>query len=953
MIKQKFRQTAGGVINREKSISFTFNNKRLYGYDGDTLASALLANGIHLVSRSFKTHRARGIMSAGTEEAGAIVQISKNTPKSQPNMRATEVLIYDGLAAQSVNAWPSVKFDIASINKLFSKYLFAGFYYKTFMWPKSFWKLLYEPMIRQMGGLGKCDIINDDREYERNNDFFDLVIIGAGKAGLEYAEQFLRTHKTKDHSIFDKQSTNDTTLKILLVDENPLLYLNKERIQKLGKEINVLTHTTVFGYYDNNYLCAVEHVNSSKIDQRIWHITAKQVVLATGAIERPFVFKNNDLPGIMLANSVQTYISRFGVRCGKDAVVFTNNDSAYQVAFDMKAAGINVKAIIDIRKTSPFEGRTDIPIFTQSVILEAQGKNHIKSVTVSQIKSDEQSVYRVKQIISCDLLAVSSGWTPSVHLHSQAGGKLSFDDDKACFVPTTTEQNNVSIGACNGDFSFDISSISKKWEIENGIGKSSYVDFLEDVSALDIRIAAKEGMSSVELLKRYTTVGMGVDQGKTSNVNAIGILANALDKPIDLVGTTRFRAPYTCVNFGALAGKELGDLLDPVRTTPIHDWHVDHGAVFEDVGQWKRPWYFPRTHESMQETLNRECLAVRTSVGMMDASTLGKIDIQGKDSGKFLDLIYTNMFSSLKVGSVKYGLMCHEDGMIFDDGVTAKIAENHYYMTTTTGGAANVLDWMEYWLQTEYPDWEVYLTSITEQYCAIAVSGPHVKKVMKHVFPEESFSNESFTFMTSKDILLNGINIRVLRISFTGELAFELHVPSYHGKEIWEQVYQAGKPYAITPYGTETMHILRAEKGFIIAGQETDGSVTPLDLDMNWIVSKKKDFLGKRSFLRKDTSRKNRKKLVGIITKDPKVVLPEGAQLVKDPHGSIPVNMEGHVTSSYYSATLKRSIALALINGGLENKGKTLYAPIEGSIIPVEVTSPVFYDPKGDRQHAE
>jgi sarcosine oxidase, subunit alpha len=978
-----------------KIIKFIFNGKEYSGFEGDTLASALLANGKYLVSRSFKLHRPRGIMSAGTEEASAIVQIHKGTHFSRPNIRATELYIYNGLIADSVNAWPSVEFDFKAINGFFSKLLVAGFYYKTFMWPKAFWKAIYEPMIRKMGGLGSCDLYEDPLKYERVDFHCDLLIVGSGPSGLSAAKEAIK--KQQKIVLVDENLNMGSSLlrETVLIEGKSAYDWGQEILKELAGNslVTLLTHTTLFGYYDHNYLCALQtkrvgFPTSETVTQAIWHFHAKSVILATGAHERPLVFKNNDLPGIMTASAVRSYLVQYSVLCGKTSVFFTNNDSVYQTAFDLKDKGVAVTAIVDVRADTHDNElllkakELGIPVYLSSVVSKANGKKHINSVVIS--KFQENKVIKDGAFsMDCDLLAVSGGWNPAVHLFSQSGGKLTYRDDLSCFISKKATQSVISIGSCNGVFDIftcleqgtlagktetldqslfepnvqEKTAIFPLWTIPSGdksdIGKSNFVDFMEDVTALDVKLAAQEGFDSVELLKRYTTIGMGLDQGKTSNVNAIGLLSLALDKSIPDVGTTKFRPPYTCVPFGAIAGAEIGNLLDPIRTTAIHDWHVAQGALFEDVGQWKRAWYYPKPGEKMQDSLNRECLAVRTSVGMMDASTLGKIDIQGKDAAVFLDLIYTNMFSTLKVGKCRYGLMCHEDGMVFDDGVTFRLGENHFYMTTTTGGAAGVLDWMEYWLQTEYPELEVYLASITEQYAAIAISGPKARNVLEKVCEGSDIdvSSEAIPYMSVQDVTIDSIPARIIRISFTGELAYELHVPAYYGKHIWEKAFKAGEPFGITPYGTETMHVLRAEKGFIIAGQDTDGSVTPLDLEMNWIVSKKKDFLGKRSFQREDFLRKDRKMLVGLKTKDKKRVLPEGAQIVKDPNHAKPVPMDGHVSSSYYSAHLGHSIALALIKGGSSRLGETMYVPTENGVIEVEVTSPVFYDPKGERQH--
>ncbi|MCH9756240.1 MAG: sarcosine oxidase subunit alpha family protein [Gammaproteobacteria bacterium] len=949
------RLPAGGVIDRTQPLQFVFNGRQYTGFKGDTLASALLANGIHWVGRSFKTHRPRGIMSADITEPHAIVQLEKGSPNSKPNMLATEIQLFDGLRANSVNVWPSLKWDTTAINQYFSKYLIAGFYYKTFMWPKSFWKKVYEPLIRRKAGLGICEKNTDSQTYNRMDTHCDLLIVGTGPAGLAAAEAASQSDET-----------------IILADENPELGSSligtpkydwgQKVIHHLShqKNVTLLKNSTIFGYHESNYICGRQHLPNG---ERTWHIHAKRVILATGAHERPLTFYHNDLPGIMLASAANRYLLQYGVTCGQKIVFFTNNDSVYDIARNLLAHKINVLAIIDSRTDAP-DTKLNIPIYQNTLVAHATGKTHIKSVTLS-----------TGETIKCDLLLVSGGFNPAVHLFSQSGGTLEYCDTRSCFVPLSTPQAASSAGACNGIFDIEgcilngqkaalkqsflpsqTPNISAIWRISSGQKKDTFkqhiVDFAEDVSVADIQLAVREGFNSVEHIKRYTTAGMGIDQGKISNVNVIGLLSETWGKPIPDVGTTTFRAPYTPITFGALAGAERGNLLDPIRTTTLHEKHIQHGAKFEDVGQWKRPWYYPATGETMQDTLNRECLAVHQSVGMLDASTLGKIDIQGKDAGQFLDLIYTNLFSTLKVGACRYGVMCLEDGMVFDDGITARLDETHYYMTTTTSGAAEVLDWMEFWLQTQYPNLEVFLTSLTEQYGSIVVSGPNARKVLQSICPHHPFDNDAFPFMQMKETTIEDIPVRLLRISFTGELSFEIHYPAHSGPKIWDLVYTAGKPYHITPYGTETMHILRAEKGFIIVGQDTDGSVTPIDLNMNWVVSKKKDFLGKRSLRREDTAREDRKVLVGLVTKNPKTVLPEGAQLVVNPKASIPIPMEGYVTSSYYSALLEKSIALALIKNGLNRIGETLYAPIENNkIIEATIVSSVFYDPKGERQN--
>lgn len=955
-MKNSFRLESGGVVDRKRVVNFVFNGKTYQGLKGDTLASALLANGVHWVGRSFKTHRPRGIMTADITEPSAIVQSAAGNNTSFPNMQASEIILSEGLRVKSVNVWPNLYLDVAAINQYFSKYLIAGFYYKTFLWPKHFWKNVYEPIIRRMAGFGVCDLTVEKRIYDKTDIFCEVLIVGAGPAGLAAAE-----------SLIDKANT-----RVIIVDSNvefgnSLLGTNNYRwAQQVTEKMSVnpnftlLKQTTVFGIYEKNYLCA----RQIKADgQRLWHIHTQRVILATGAHERPLVFKNNDRPGVMLASAANRYLLQYGVACGSEVVFFTNNDSVYPVVKNFLQRNIKVKAIIDVRDVVNLS-EIDVAIYAGHQVTYVHGKKRIKAVTLD-----------TGEIINCDLLLVSGGWSPAVHLYSQAGGKLDYCELRNCFVPDLDLANIKSIGSCNGTFLFDdclaegqsVSTdkpcepvrklqVSALWNVMANVsdtGKANIIDFAEDVSFADIQHAALEGMDSIELLKRYTTAGMGMEQGKIANINVIGNLSSILQKPIIDVGTTKFRPPYTPVTFAALAGVERDELFDPVRVTTLHTKHLELGAKFENVGEWLRPWYYPKDCESMHDCLQRESLAVHNSVGILDGSTLGKIDIQGPDAGKFLDLIYTNNFSNLKIGACRYGIMCKEDGMVFDDGITARLAENHYYMTTTTGGAANVLDWLEFWLQTQYPELEVYLTSVTEQFGAIVVSGPNSRKVMSEVFAEHDFASSEFPFMQIRTADILGVPVNLLRISFTGELSYEVHYPAHSGPKIWDLVMHAGAKYNITPYGTETMHILRAEKGFIIVGQDTDGTVTANDLNMQWIVSKKKEFLGKRSLLLANNVREDRKVLVGLETFNSKYVLPEGAQLVKDPKIPKPIPMEGHVTSSYYSAVLNKSIALALIKNGNKRHGEKLYAPIGKQNIAVKIVAPVFYDPEGDRQNVD
>ncbi|CAG9212689.1 Sarcosine oxidase subunit alpha [Paraburkholderia tropica] len=1002
-MSQKNRLGAGGRINRAIPLTFTFNGRTYQGYQGDTLASALLANDVHFVARSFKYHRPRGIVTADVAEPNAVVQLERGA-HTVPNARATEIELYQGLVANSVNAEPNLENDRMAINQKFSRFLPAGFYYKTFMWPRKWWPK-YEEKIRDAAGLGKSPEVRDGDRYDKCFAHCDVLVIGGGPTGLAAAHT-AGLSGARVMLIDDQRELGGSLLGCKAeIDGKPALQWVEKIEAELAAmpDVKILSRSTAFGYQDHNLVTVAQRLTdhlpvSTRHGSRelLWKIRAKRVILATGAQERPIVFGNNDLPGIMLASSVSTYLHRYGVIPGRNAVVFTNNDAGYRCALDLKACGANV-TLVDSRSQGSgalqsAARRQGVKIMNNAAIMAAHGKLRVNAVDVVAYASGKTGAKQAT--LPCDLVAMSGGFSPVLHLFAQSGGKALWNDTKACFMPGKRVQPEVSVGGAVGEFSLargltlavdagiDASqalgfklgrpNVPKTAEIsespleplwlvgsraEAARGPKQFVDFQNDVSAADILLAAREGFESVEHVKRYTAMGFGTDQGKLGNINGMAILAAALGKTIPETGTTTFRPNYTPVTFGTFAGRELGDFLDPVRKTCIHEWHVENGAMFEDVGNWKRPWYFPKRGEDLHAAVKRECLAVRNSVGILDASTLGKIDIQGPDAAKLLNWVYTNPWSKLEVGKCRYGLMLDENGMVFDDGVTVRLGPQHYMMTTTTGGAARVLTWLERWLQTEWPDMKVRLASVTDHWATFAVVGPKSRKVLQKICEDIDFDNAAFPFMSYRNGTVAGVKSRVMRISFSGELAYEVNVPANAGRAVWEALMKAGAEFDITPYGTETMHVLRAEKGYIIVGQDTDGSVTPFDLGMGGLVSQTKDFLGRRSLKRSDTAKEGRKQFVGLLTDDPQYVLTEGSQIVAESaragsDGTMP--MIGHVTSSYQSPILERSIALAVVKGGLDKMGERVVIPLaDGRRVGAKIVSPVFYDIEGVRQHVE
>ncbi|MGH1481845.1 MAG: sarcosine oxidase subunit alpha [Geminicoccales bacterium] len=996
-----FRIAGKGRVDHERTYRFVFDGETYRGLEGDTLASALLANGVHLVGRSFKYHRPRGILTAGSEEPNALVGTDRGDGRFEPNTRATVQEVYERLSAVSQNRWPSLKLDVGAINDVFSKLLSAGFYYKTFMWPKSFWDKVYEPIIRRAAGLGKAPSRIDPDRYASRYAFCDVLITGGGPAGLAAALAAGRSGATV--MVVDEQAEMGGSLlsapNTQIDGKEAWVWLVDVMAELRGMtNVTLLPRTTAIGYYHQNLvgLCQklTDHVATPPADaprERLWRVRAKQVVLAQGAIEKPLVFDGNDRPGVMLAGAAHIYLNRYGVKVGDRAVVVTTHDSAWYAAFDLVEAGVRVPAILDVRNDVD-DGLVElarsnrIEVLTGWTATGTTGRLRIKSVRANPIEGEKAGAARD---IACDCLLMCGGWTPSLHLFSHTKGSLDWQEESQVYLPDSSPEDchvagagrglwgmkaALDDGAVVGVVASKAAGLSSKAPSDyqvmgdqagSGVPRrelptdgdpdkaKAFIDFQNDVMAKDIRLAVREGFRAIEHVKRYTTTGMATDQGKTSNMNGLMIASDAVGKAPPKVGLTTFRPPYTPTTFGAFAGYHWGPHFEVTRKTTIDGWAEDHDAVFEPVALWRRARYFPEPGEDMDKAVARECRATRAKLGIFDASTLGKIEVVGPDATEFMNRMYTNSWTKLQPGRCRYGLLLGEDGFILDDGVIGRLGADRFHVTTTTGGAARVLNMMEDYLQTEWPDLKVWLTSTTEQWSVVALNGPLARKLLAPLVEGIDISDEAFPHMSIAECKILDMPARLFRVSFTGELGFEINVPARYGRTLWSELIERGQAFDISPYGTETMHVLRAEKGYIIVGQDTDGTVTPDDAGLSWAIGKAKmDFVGKRSLTRPDMVAGGRKQLVGLLTADPNTVLEEGAQIVADPNQALPMTMIGHVTSSYWSEALGRSIAIAVVEDGRALMDKTLYLPMPDGTRSAKVTSPIFYDPEGSRLNA-
>jgi len=979
------RRPTGGMIDRDRVIPFQFNGRHYKGYPGDTLASALLANGVRVVARSFKYHRPRGIVGAGFEEPNALVQLQGES--EEPNVLATCLPLTDHLHAKSQNCWPGPRFDLGSVNDWMSRLIPAGFYYKTFMWRP--WNS-YARVIRKAAGLGQIPKTTESEFYEKRYHHCDILIVGAGPSGLAAA---LVAGESGARVLFvDDQSQPGGRLlsEPARIDGQSAVEWAQRITAEVDRRSNVrrLANSTVAGYYDHNMLTVIErNPEQSWLRERFWRVRAQQVIIATGAVERPLVFPNNDRPGMMLVSAASTYVHRFAVNLGRQIVITTNNNSAYQAAFDLVEAGQNIHAIVDTRQTIDYEllkrsADQGIEVLSASGISAVHGRSNVQGVEVVSLADTSQA-----RRLACDVVCYSGGWNPLVHLHSHSGAKPVYDPRLACFVPGESVQSSFCTGAVRGVFDLkgclheglavgrrsvealglrpmmprqpDASEtqelqIEPIWEIPTTSRAKAFVDFQNDVTSSDLKLAVRENYVSVEHAKRYTTAGMATDQGKISNTNVIGLIASQLSVEPSSVGTTTYRPPYSPISFGAIAGSHDGPLILPLRTTPITQWHIDSGASMNEAGSnFRRPFYYPGPGENMRSAVNREALAVREKVGIYDGTPLGKFELHGPDVTTFLNRVYTNSWDDLEIGQGRFGLMLHEDGRLLDDGVTFRLGENHYLLSAGSGTADAVYTHMTRLLQVVWPNLRVYVTTVTSQWANICVCGPKAREVLVATGIDINLDSDSFPFMSMCEGRVAGKYSRVARVSYTGELSFEINVRRRDGLAVWQALMDTGAAFGITPVGSETSGVLRIEKGYISAGAEGDGITNPFDAGMSWVVNlNKPDFVGKRSLVRDRSVGGVRQQVVGLLPQDEQFVMVEGSAIIEpEAVGEVP-SFLGHVTASCFSPNLDRSISLALLKNGRDRHGDVVTVSGLDRTIEALVVPPIFIDAKGERMRS-
>lgn len=976
-----WRLRTGGRIDRTRSLSFTWGGHAYRGFAGDTLASALMANGVSVVGRSFKYHRPRGLLAAGLEEPNAIVQLEDGCA-TVPNLKATQIELYDGLSATPVNVRPSAEHDLMAVIGWVKRFIPAAFYYKTFMWPGWRW---FEPSIRRAAGLGVVPPGPDPDFYEHRFEHVDLLVVGGGAAGL--AAAIAAAEKGREVLIVEGDAEFGGGL---LSSETPVegLLPTDWLIQAVAKlsaypKVKMLPRTLAFGYYDHNLVALCERVKDQfPFDQqygprqRIWKVRADQVVLATGAFERPLLFTGNDLPGVMLASAAKIYAARYAAAPGRRLIVATNNDSAYAAATLLHDAGVDVVALVDSRKipSAAAEGALErsIRVITGAVPAAAKGGKRISELAISPLNARGAAE---SEIIKCDTLLMSGGWNPAVHLHSQAGGQLYFDGPLQAFLPSEAMQKNVCVGAAAGFFDIDQALSSaraavsgeatplhsapplgpvQRFDDGDPAAHKAWLDYQNDVTIGDVQLAVRENFRSVEHVKRYTTLGMASDQGKTSNVTAIQVLSGLLEKAPETVGTTKFRPPFDPITIGAFAGCSVGDGLSPPARMAAHERHGDAGAVMEQYGGWNRPAYYSIEGEGETLAVAREIRATRTGVGLFEASPLGKIEVKGPDAAEFLDRMYVNSLFKLKTGYCRYALMLNETGAIFDDGIVARLADDHFLVGTTSGHAVAVAELFQEWLQCEWLQLEVLTENVTTAWAVMNLAGPRSRDVLQRLAPTIDLTPTAFPHMSVRSGDIGGVPVRIQRVSFTGELSFEIAVPWRFGASLWEALLVAGSGEGIAPFGVEALMGMRIEKGFLHVGADTDGTTLPQDVGFAPVIAKKdKDFIGRRSTTRPDGLRPDRRQLVGLEVLDKGGALAAGAHVLPPrtggPRAKGALGTDGWVTSAVFSPTLDRPLALALVRAGHTRIGETVSLWDQGRTRPGRIVDPRFLDPAGER----